>query len=36
LKSLLLNDGRRWSFKDASSHFRNEIRRRASNKARVR
>jgi hypothetical protein len=30
LRSLILNDGRRWSTKDASSHFRNEIRRRAS------
>ena len=34
LKSFLVNDGRRWSTKDASSHFRNEIRRRASQRAR--
>ncbi len=34
LKSLLSNDGRRWSTKDVSSHFRNEIRRRASTRAR--
>ena len=34
LKSLLVKDGRRWSTKDASSHFRNEIRRRASQQAR--
>jgi Glycosyl transferases group 1 len=34
LASLLINDGRRWSTKDASSHFRNEIRRRASARAR--
>lgn len=34
LKSVVLNDGRRWSTKDASSHFRNEIRRRASKRAR--
>lgn len=34
LKSLILNDDRRWSTKDASSHFRNEIRRRASDRAR--
>jgi Glycosyl transferases group 1 len=35
LKSLLVNDGRRWSTKDVSSHFRNEIRRRASARARA-
>ena len=35
LKSLIVNDGQRWSTKDASSHFRNEIRRRASNRARA-
>jgi hypothetical protein len=34
LKSLVVNDGRRWSTKDASSHFRNELRRRASKRAR--
>jgi len=30
LKSLILNDGRRWSTKDASSHYRNGLQRRAS------
>ena len=34
LTSIILDDGRRWSTKDHSSFFRNEIRRRAS--ARVR
>jgi glycosyltransferase involved in cell wall biosynthesis len=33
-KSFVVNDGRRWSTKDSSSHFRNEIRRRASKRAR--
>jgi hypothetical protein len=34
LKSLIVNDGRRWSTMDVSSHFKNEIRRRASRRAR--
>lgn len=34
LGSLIVGDGRRWSTKDSSSHFRNEIRRRASKRAR--
>jgi Glycosyl transferases group 1 len=34
LTSILVNDGRRWSTKDFSSHFRNEVRRRASARAR--
>lgn len=33
MRSLILNDGRRWSTKDVSSHFRNELRRRASARA---
>lgn len=33
LRSLILNDGRRWSTKDVSSHYRNELRRRASARA---
>ena len=34
LESIVMNDGRRWSTKDASSHFQNDIRRRASKRAR--
>lgn len=34
LISLILDDGRRWSTRDASSHFRNQIRRRAAQRAR--